>query len=196
MEEIYLIPKKTEPFNINNKKIYLKDIFCVYPENQEDKIYNILLREYSNNKSKYDVIHIGEVIEAIKKVDSSRHINFLRTDDVIIYFDNGKKDRTKYLRVFIVSIIVLMGSIMGIMNFHADVNMDKSQLNMVTSISKNPEKYLQYFQIPYSIGIGVGVAIFFNKFIPTYAKDEPSPLDLRISSLNKEIENQLRHKGK
>lgn len=196
MEEIYLIPKKTVPFNINNKKIYLKDIYCVYPENQGDKISRILLREYSNNKSKYDVIHVGEVIEAIKKVDPNRSINFLRTDDVIIYFDNGKKDKTKYLRVFIVSIIVLMGSIMGIMNFHADVNMDKSQLNMVRSISKNPERYLGYFQIPYSIGIGVGVAIFFNKFIPTYAKDEPSPLDLRISSLNKEIENQLRHKGK
>lgn len=196
MEEIYLIPKKTEPFNINNKKIYLNDIFCIYPQKQEDKINNILLREYSDYKSRYDVIHVGEVIEAIKKVDSDRHINFLRTDDVVIYFDNGKKDSTKYLRVFIVSIIVLMGSIMGIMNFHADVNMDKSQLKMVTSISENPQKYLPYFQIPYSIGIGIGVAIFFNKFIPTYAKDEPSPLDLRISSLNKEIENQIRHRGK
>lgn len=196
MEEIYLIPKKIEPFNIKKQSIYLKDIYCVYPEKYEDKISNIILRNYDNNSSKYDVIHLGEVIESIKKLDSSTHINFLKKDDIVIYFDHGKKDRSKYLRVFLVSIIVLMGSIMGIMNFHADVNMDKSQLKMVTTIAKDPVEYLPYFQIPYSIGIGLGVAIFFNKFIPTYAKDEPSPLDLRMCSLNKEVENQLRNKGK
>lgn len=196
MEEIYLIPKKPEPFDIKKKTIYLRDIYSVYPEIYEDKVCNILLRNYTDNSSKYDVIHLGEVIEAIKKLEPTTHINLLKKEDIIIYFDNGKKDRTKYFRVFLVSIIVLMGSIMGIMNFHADVNMDKSQFKMVMAIAKDPAKYLPYFQIPYSLGIGVGVAIFFNKFIPTYAKNEPSPLDLRLSSLNKEIENQIRSKGK
>jgi len=36
--------------------------------------------------------------------------------------------------------------------------------------------------------------LFFNKFIPTYSKGEPSPLDLKMVSLNKEIEDQLRKK--
>ena len=45
-----------------------------------------------------------------------------------------------------------------------------------------------------SISIGrIGVALFFNKFIPTYCKGEPSPLDLKMKSLNREIENELRN---
>lgn len=196
MEEIYLIPKNNKPFNIKKKIVYLKDVYCVYPKDYEENINNIVLRHYKNNTSKYDVIHLGEIIEAIKEKVPTIHINFLKKDDVIIYFDNGKKDITKYIRVAIVSVVVFMGSIMGIMNFHADVNMDKSQLKIVSTISKDGKEYLRYFQIPYSLGIGVGVALFFNKFIPTYSKDEPSPLDLRMTSLNKEIENQLRNKGK
>ncbi len=60
--------------------------------------------------------------------------------------------------------------------------------------TRDAKRYLPYFQIPYSIGIGVGVALFFNKFIPTYTKYEPSPMELKMISLNKEIENQLRGK--
>lgn len=192
MEDIYLIPKNIKPFKLTKNRIYLKDIYCIYPKSYEEKIGDICLRHYEKNTSKYDVVHLGEVIDEIKKMFPIAYINFLKTDDIIIFFDDEKKDRTKYLRVLAVSIVVLMGSIMGIMNFHADVNMAQSQLTMVRSITKNVNVYLPYFQIPYSVGIGIGVALFFNKFIPTYAKNEPSPLELKLVSLDKEIENQLR----
>lgn len=192
MEDIYLVPNKIKPFNLNVKNIYLNDIFSIYPKEKEEIIKDICMRNYDNNNLRYDVIHLGEVIEKIKDELPSASINFLKADDVIIYFKSNKKDRTKYLRVLVVSIIILMGSIMGIMNFHADVNMYESQYKMVSILTKNANKYLPYFKIPYSLGIGIGVALFFNKFIPTYSKDEPSPMDLKMYSLNKEIENQLK----
>ena len=120
----------------------------VYPLDSEANIKNIILRNYKNNKSKYDVIHLGEVIELIKEQYPKVHINFLKTDDIVIFFDENKKDKTKYLRIIIVSIVVLMGSIMGIMNFHADVNMEHSQFKMVNAITNDGNKYLGYFQIP------------------------------------------------
>ena len=194
MDDIYLIPKKVKPFNVNIKNIYLKDIYAVYPKNRESLLNNIILRNYKDNNLRYDVIHLGEVIEKINGEFPIVKINFLKADDTVIFFENYKKDKTKYIRVAIVSIVVLMGSVMGIMNFHADVNMYASQYKMVDVLTRDAKRYLPYFQIPYSIGIGVGVALFFNKFIPTYTKYEPSPMELKMISLNKEIENQLRGK--
>lgn len=194
MDDIYLIPKKVKPFNVNIKNIYLKDIYAVYPKNRESLLNNIILRNYKDNNLRYDVIHLGEVIEKINGEFPMVKINFLKADDTVIFFENYKKDRTKYIRVAIVSIVVLMGSVMGIMNFHADVNMYASQYKMVDVLTRDAKRYLPYFQIPYSIGIGVGVALFFNKFIPTYTKYEPSLMELKMISLNKEIENQLREK--
>lgn len=194
MEDIYLMPKKIKPFNISKSYISIEDIYDVYPLDFKNNIKNIILRNYKNNKSKYDVIHLGEVIELIKEKYPKVRITFLKTDDIVIFFDENKKDKTKYIRIIVVSIVVLMGSIMGIMNFHADVNMEHSQFKMVDAITNDGNKYLGYFQIPYSIGIGLGVALFFNKFIPTYSKDEPSPLDLKMNSLNKDIENEIRKK--
>lgn len=195
MDDIYLIPKKLKPFNLNLEKIYIKDIYDIYPKDKELILGDICLREYKDNDLKYDVIHLGEVIEKINDKLSQTSIHFLKTEDIVVFFEKYTKDRTKYIRVAIVSIIVLMGSIMGIMNFHADVNMYESQYKMVEVITKDAKRYLPYFQTPYSIGIGIGVAMFFNKFIPNYSKHEPSPMELKMVSLNKEIENQLRGKG-
>ncbi|GAA3643285.1 stage V sporulation protein AA [Asaccharospora irregularis] len=196
MKDIYLIPIKTKSFDINKKEVYLKDVYEVYPENYRTEINDICLRCYDDNNLKYDVIHLGEVIEAINKKLPLVRINFTKLDDVVILFERNKRDSTKLIRVLIVSIVVLMGSIMGIMNFHSDVNMMQSQSRLVDFITNDSKTYLPYFQIPYSLGIGIGVALFFNKFIPTYSRYEPSPLDLRMVSLDKEIKNQLMNKRK
>lgn len=196
MKDIYLIPIKTKSFDINKKEVYLKDVYEVYPENYRTEINDICLRCYDDNNLKYDVIHLGEVIEAINKKLPLVRINFTKLDDVVILFERNKRDSTKLIRVLIVSIVVLMGSIMGIINFHSDVNMMQSQSRLVDFITNDSKTYLPYFQIPYSLGIGIGVALFFNKFIPTYSRYEPSPLDLRMVSLDKEIKNQLMNKRK
>ena len=87
-----------------------------------------------------------------------------------------------------------MGSIMGIMNFHADVNMIHSQSTMVNALTKNPKKVSTVLSNTIFYWYrSRGCPFFLNKFIPTYAKNEPSPLDLKMKSLNKEIENELRN---
>lgn len=111
MEDIYLIPIRLKPLNFTIQNIYLKDIYYIYPKEYEEKIGNICIRTYKEKDSNYDVIHIGEVIDKIKEKLSTAHITFLKTDDVVIFFNENKKDRTKYLRVLLVSIVVLMGSI-------------------------------------------------------------------------------------
>lgn len=196
MKEIYLMQKNKNMFHISTKNLYLGDIYEVYPSEYEKVIKDILIRNYTKIEEAYDVIHLGEVIQKINDFDKSFNITFLKPDDVIIYFDSNKKDKTKYLRVFVTAVVVFIGSIMGIMNFHADVDMISSQSNMVNAITNDANKYLPFFQIPYTIGIGIGVALFFNKFIPNYSKNEPSPLDLRMSSLNREIEGQLKAQKK
>ena len=92
MEDIYLIPIRLKPLNFTIQNIYLKDIYYIYPKEYEEKIGNICIRTYKEKDSNYDVIHIGEVIDKIKEKLSTAHITFLKTDDVVIFFNENKKD--------------------------------------------------------------------------------------------------------
>ena len=194
MNEIYLIPKEKVNFSRDTTKICLGDLYEIYPKQIKKSTENIILKKYKNIDIEYDVLHVGELIQCIKDVYPDININLLVIDDIMINFESAKQDKTKYLRVAIATIIVLMGSIMAIMNFHSDVNMEDSQRNIVEVLTGNPTEYLLYFQLFYSIGIGVGVALFFNRIIPNYSKNEPSPLDIKVQSLRLEIENQLKKK--
>lgn len=196
MKEIYLIPKGKINFSRDKNEIYLDDIYNIYPKEIKKDTNNIILKKYKNIDIEYDVLHVGEVIQSIKDIYPDMNIKLLVVDDIIINFESIKKDNTKFLRVILVTIVVLMGSIMAIMNFHSDVNMAESQKIIVEVLTGKPDKYLPYFQIFYSIGIGVGVALFFNRIIPNYSKQEPSPLDLKVQSLTLEIENQLKKQNK
>ena len=98
MEDIYLIPIRLKPLNFTIQNIYLKDIYYIYPKEYEEKIGNICIRTYKEKDSNYDVIHIGEVIDKIKEKLSTAHITFLKTDDVVIFFNENKKDRTNKRR--------------------------------------------------------------------------------------------------
>jgi stage V sporulation protein AA len=196
MKEIYLIPKEKINFSREKNEIYLGDIYDIYPKQIKKDAENIILKKYKNIDIDYDVVHVGEVIQSIKDIYQDMNINLLVVDDIIINFESIKKDKTKFLRVIIVTIIVFMGSIMAIMNFHSDVNMADSQRIIVEVLTGKPDEYLVYFQMFYSMGIGVGVALFFNRIIPNYSKQEPSPLDLKVKSLTLEIENQLKKQNK
>ena len=52
MEDIYLIPIKLKPFNFTTQNIYLKDIYCIYPKEYEEKIGNICIRSNWRSKEK------------------------------------------------------------------------------------------------------------------------------------------------
>jgi len=196
MNEVYLVPKEKVNFSRDTSEIYLGDIYSIYPKEIKEITKNIVLKKYKNIDIDYDVVHVGEVIQCIKDAYPDININLLIVDDIIINFENIKQDKTKILRGIIVIITVLMGSMMAIMNFHSDVNMFEAQKNIVEVLSGKPNEHLIYFQIFYSIGIGIGVALFFNRIIPNYSKEEPTPLDLKVQSLTLEIENQLKKKNK
>ncbi|SHJ97547.1 hypothetical protein [Tepidibacter formicigenes] len=191
MMQIYLIPKKNLRFNKNIDKIVLKDLFDIYPSEKEILVKDIVIKEFQNINKDYDVIELGDVINKINLINDKIKINFLDNSNLLIHFKNNKQDRTLFIRVILVCIILFLGAGMAIINFHSDVNMNESHRTILRILTGNKNKDLLFLQIPYSLGIGVGVAVFYNKIIPNFSKSEPSPLELEVSAFKTEVQNYI-----
>ena len=50
MEDIYLIPIRLKPLNFTIQNIYLKDIYYIYPKEDEEKKGNISIRTYKEKE--------------------------------------------------------------------------------------------------------------------------------------------------
>ncbi|SHH54245.1 hypothetical protein [Tepidibacter thalassicus] len=188
--EIYLIPKKNLKFSKNIHKIFLNDLFEIYPSEKEKLLKDVVIREFENIDKDYDVIELGEVINKIS-FNNNIKINFLDNNNLLIYFKNDKRDKYLFIRVVLVCIILFLGAGMAIINFHSDVNMNESHRTILKILTGSKDENLLFLQIPYSLGIGIGVATFYNKLIPNFSKSEPSPLELEVSAFKNEVQNYI-----
>lgn len=78
---------------------------------------------------------------------------------------------------------------MAIMNFHDDVSMKNVHEKIYTIITGkvNPKPLL--FQIPYSLGLGLGMILFFNHFFQKRFNEEPSPLEVEMFNYQMDLDN-------
>ncbi len=102
----------------------------------------------------------------------------------------------KLLYLPMVCILLFVGSAMAIINFHADVSMPTVHQQIFRLITGEEKSNPLILQIPYSIGIGLGMTLFFNHFFKKSFNREPSPLEMEMFLYEENINSYFRAKGK
>ncbi|TBL79806.1 stage V sporulation protein AA [Paenibacillus thalictri] len=82
--------------------------------------------------------------------------------------------------VLLVWLLLFIGSGLAIMNFHADVSMLAVHKRLYQLLTGVKQEHPLLLQIPYSIGIGIGMTIFFNRLFKKKFNEEPSPLEVEM----------------
>ena len=99
---------------------------------------------------------------------------------------------TGLISLVLVSILLFIGSAMAIMNFHADVDMPTVHQQMFTMLTPGEDKSPLLLQIPYSLGIGLGMLVFFNHLFKKRLSKEPSPLEVEMFLYEENVNKYLR----
>lgn len=123
------------------------------------------------------------VMKALMNVVPQDDIQSLESSQTIVEVVYEEK-RWGYLYVPIVWLLLFIGSGLAIMNFHEDVSMQQVQQRLYRVITgKEVEKPL-WFQIPYSLGLGLGMILFFNHFLKSELTKNRAHLKLRCFNTN------------
>lgn len=94
-----------------------------------------------------------------------------------IFSDNKKASP---VLIGLVWLLLFIGSGLAIMNFHADVSMLEVHQRIYELMTGKKVEHPLILQIPYSLGIGVGMVIFFNHLFKKKFNEEPSPLEVEM----------------
>lgn len=182
--DIYIKPVKK--FSIAERtKIYIKDISEVYaPENILKQIKNIKILEIKEEKEKNYLISIIDIINAIDKALPGHTVNNVGEIDTIVEFSPEKKKENKlfeYLKILIVTLILLAGSATAIMSFHSDAQISKIFENYYYMFFNEKKENPILLDLPYSIGLAVGIIVFFNHFSGKKITNDPTPIEVEMS---------------
>ncbi|MGH0444739.1 stage V sporulation protein AA [Bacillus mycoides] len=141
---------------------------------QNEIVYNITAHDKT-----HVVIDVMKVIEIIQQKASHVQINLLGSGQTLVEIIYEKK---KVHPVFfgLVWLLLFIGAALAIIYFHEDVSMQQVNQRLYYMITGEFKEQPLLFQVPYSVGLGLGMVLFFNHVFQKRINEEPSPLEVEM----------------
>lgn len=172
-----------------NEKIILNNIAqIIAPEAERSKLENLLIYQITEKDRNIVVIDVMQVINKISELSSELEIQTIGPAQTIIEVTVKKKGVSAPF-FLLIWFLLFFGSAMAIMNFHDDVSMRSVQEKIYTIITGKKEPKPWLFQIPYSLGLGLGMILFFNHVFKKRINEEPSPLEVEMFNYQMDLDN-------
>jgi stage V sporulation protein AA len=125
------------------------------------------------------VIDVMRVLSAVHKTDPDIEVQAVGPAQTIVEIIYQKKTYSPVLFA-LVWLLLFVGAALAIMNFHEDVSMQLVHKRLYTIITGETSEHPLLLQIPYSIGLGLGMILFFNHLFKKRINEEPSPLEVEM----------------
>lgn len=180
---------------VSSRDVMLKDILTmecsdVSIENQIKVLKIIKFPEKGQHRT---VVSILKIIQCIHEKYPNLQIENLGPADMIITYEEQKQKSKvlEYVKVGLVSAIVFFGAAFSIMAFNNDISLTEmfSQVYfLVTGIQSDGFTILE---ISYSIGIAIGILVFFNHFGKKRFSVDPTPIEVEMRLYENEIQTTL-----
>ncbi|WP_223066586.1 stage V sporulation protein AA [Paenibacillus caui] len=125
------------------------------------------------------VIDMMRIIKLIRDRYPNLSVEYIGEPHTLVEITSLEKSPSLLLFA-IVWLLLFFGSMLTIMNFHADVDMSAVMVKIVEMITGSRDEHPYVFQTTYSIGIGLGMLIFFNHLFRKKWNEEPTPLEVEM----------------
>lgn len=176
-----------------NSLIRLQDVADILSNStMKENIQSLPLYQITKEDKEYVVLDGFHLIQHIQKYQSDFVIELLGPKETIISVLPPHK-KMSFLLVSLVWLILFIGAAMTIINFHYDVSMQEVHQKIHFMFTGTYEKYPLFLQIPYSIGLGIGIVLFLNHWFNKRFNEEPSPLELELFQYKNKVNEYIAH---
>jgi stage V sporulation protein AA len=161
------------------QKLRLGDIAQVLADESVMSIVRLEVYRSSLRDGNLVVIDVMDVIERIRRVHPELDVRSVGPAQTIIETEVRRRVPSA-VWVVMIWLLLFVGSGLALMNFHTDVSMKSVHQRIYYLVTGQHDARPLILQIPYSLGIGVGMILFFNHLFKRRFNDEPSPLELEM----------------
>lgn len=151
-----------------------------------------ILKIPENGKNRY-VISILKIIACIHEQYPGIEIQNLGESDLIITYENQKTPgmAIHVLKTIFVVLLTFAGSAFSIMAFNNDVSVPKLFGQIYQWVTGVDPDGITILEIMYSIGITIGILVFFNHFGKRRFSVDPTPLEVQMRLYENDIQTTL-----
>jgi stage V sporulation protein AA len=185
---VYL--KLSESCLAEKRKVKVKDVAKVVCHNPDVKfaVESMEIMSFSGTKEQ-QVVSVMYILEMMQQKFPECQTITLGATEVVIYYRtyNSSKNMLEWLKFVLVAVIAFVGAGFSIMSYNSDVNM-VGQLEVMQNIFVgDSENAFPIAGAAYSLGLFVGIILFFNHGARKKFTDDPTPLQVQMRQYEKEV---------
>lgn len=176
---IYLQLRKHVKLPIG-QAVRIRDVARVLTDSKlEPKLLDVVIKKPREQDGNLLLIDMLQIIARIQERIPDMQIEYIGEPQVLVEMVSTAR-KPLFLLFIVVWLLLFFGSALTIMNFHADVSMEAVQVRIVEMITGERDEHPYLFQGAYSIGIGLGMVVFFNHLFKKKWNEEPTPLEVEM----------------
>lgn len=189
MEKKTVYLKAERNTKIHSSRVFLKDVAKVQCSDKkiEGQIKNIKVYDFEKKNNKKCALSIIEVICLIERICSNVDVQNIGETDFIVEWVKEKKE-SHWLKVAFVSAVSFFGASFTIMAFHNDIGIRGVFSQVYKAIMEEEATGLTVLEISYSIGLFLGIIIFFNHLFGKRIQNDLTPTEVAMRTYEEETD--------
>jgi stage V sporulation protein AA len=175
--------------------VYLQDLGslrCV-DKGISDSLKSIKVHHFEKDGMNRCVISVTKLIELMEEVCPDICVEVLGEVDVLV--EKVSVDRIKgwqvWVKIVLVCLVTLFGTAFTIMAYHNDIGIqDVFREVYRIFMGRNPEG-VNVLEVSYSIGLAVGIVLFFNHVGKRRITKDPTPIEVAMRNYERDVNDAL-----
>ncbi len=170
----------------------ISSIFCK-DKNIDNRVRELQVTHLPGNTKAQVVVTVMKLIEIINNEFENLTIETIGNSETIIYYDSGRKKGVFKQRAKVVFLMLLafFGTSFSIMSYNQDSGtyglLEKLYTIFTGSTPDTLDSPLAIGIICYSIGLAIGMIVFFNRGINKKLTDDPTPLQVQMRLYEQDV---------
>lgn len=187
--DIYIKPVEKVQI-VQKREVLLRDVAEVFVGGQTaGEAEKIVVFQIPSDRKKTYLLSVIDLIQALNQRYPDATVSNVGEMDILIEYLPKKEEKIKFwtlAKVVFVSLILFIGAATTIMCFHTDVQLPLIFQNIYYIFFGENREMPALLSIPYSIGLGLGIIIFFNHFSKVSLTEDPTPIEIEMTTYEKE----------
>lgn len=190
--DIYIKPKKKVTLS-NRAAVLIGDIADVVATKEvaaKIKKMPLIAIDSGAGKKQNHLVSITDIITSIQKAYPNFTVNNVgETDTWVQHLATKSPDITwfKWLKIVAVAVVLFIGSSTAIMSFHTDGQIPKVFEKYYSIFFGEERSNPGIISIPYAIGLGLGIVVFYNHFMGKKITGDPTPIEVEMEQYDMEV---------
>lgn len=187
--------KAEQNAEVMEPQVFVKDIASVYcaEKNICARVKAIKVHQFHEKEKKRQVVSILKVIELIEKECPGVTVENLGENGILIELVNADRHKglLQWIKLIFVSLVSFFGTAFTIMAFHEDISIHKIFGAVYEMVMGYPADGFTVLEASYSIGLAIGIIVFFNHIGGRRITKDPTPIEVEMRVYETDVNKAL-----